>query len=524
MAADVACCGTKFFIYVVIIVGLVGFAGLMAGLTLGLMSLGLVDLEVLIKSGRPQDRIHAAKIFPVVKNQHLLLCTLLIGNSLAMESLPIFLDKLVPPWAAILISVTLILMFGEILPQALCTRYGMTVGATMAPFVRVLLLLFYPIAYPISKVLDWMLGKGHAALLRRAELKTFVDFHGNEAGKGGDLTHDETTIIAGALELTEKTAKDAMTPISKAFSLDLDGTLTLETLNAIMTIGHSRVPVYAGKPTNIIGLILVKNLLMVDPDDAVPLRKMVIRKIPRVSENMPLYDILNEFQKGHSHIAVVFKDLNETKEAQNKTKDGALQVSMKREQDEVGATAVTHNLGVKQELHDAGTAVAKNDADQQQKKNPSVPVFKKRHRGCSFCILDVENAPLPEFPPNEVAVGVITMEDVIEELLQEEILDETDEYVNIHNRIKVNMHASSQEKDPNSNPPQPSTKVSSIAGMLTPTLPASTGLNPAQNSPISPCLEPPGPTPTLSISSNTSKSGSSITTHKASGEDLLRDC
>ncbi|KAJ9674715.1 hypothetical protein PVL29_023944 [Vitis rotundifolia] len=509
MAADVACCGTKFSIYVVIIVGLVGFAGLMAGLTLGLMSLGLVDLEVLIKSGRPQDRIHAAKIFPVVKNQHLLLCTLLIGNSLAMESLPIFLDKLVPPWAAILISVTLILMFGEILPQALCTRYGMTIGATMAPFVRVLLLLFYPIAYPISKVLDWMLGKGHAVLLRRAELKTFVNFHGNEAGKGGDLTHDETTIIAGALELTEKTAKDAMTPISKAFSLDLDGTLTLETLNAIMTIGHSRVP--------------VKNLLMVDPDAAVPLRKMVIRKIPRVSEDMPLYDILNEFQKGHSHIAVVFKDLNETKETQNKTKDGAPQVSMKREHDEVGATAVTYNLGVKQELHDAGTAVAKNDADQQQKKNPAVPVFKKRHRGCSFCILDVENAPLPEFPPNEVPVGVITMEDVIEELLQEEILDETDEYVNIHNRIKVNMHASSQEKDPNSSPPQPSTKVSSIAGMLTPTLPVSTGLNPAQNSPTSPCLEAPGPTPTLSISSNTSKSGSSITTHQASGEDLLRD-
>lgn len=34
----------------------------------------------------------------------------------------------------------------------------------------------------------------------------------------------------------------------------------------------------------------------------------------RVSENMPLYDILNEFQKGHSHIAVVYKDLNETKD------------------------------------------------------------------------------------------------------------------------------------------------------------------------------------------------------------------
>ncbi|KAJ6724037.1 ANCIENT CONSERVED DOMAIN PROTEIN-RELATED [Salix koriyanagi] len=187
MASDVGCCSSQFMLYMVIIVGLVTFAGLMAGLTLGLMSLGLVDLEVLIKSGRPQDRIHAAKILPVVKNQHLLLCTLLIGNSLAMEALPIFLDKLVPPWAAILVSVTLILMFGEILPQAVCTRYGLTVGATLAPLVRALLLLFFPISYPISKVLDWMLGKGHAVLLRRAELKTFVNFHGNEAGRGGRL-------------------------------------------------------------------------------------------------------------------------------------------------------------------------------------------------------------------------------------------------------------------------------------------------------------------------------------------------
>ena len=123
---------------------------------------------------RPSSRSNPCckkKIFPVIKNQHLLLCTLLIGNSLAMESLPLFLDKLVPTWAAILLSVTLILMFGEILPQAICTRYGMTVGATMAPFVRVLLLLFYPISYPISKVLDWMLGKGHAVLLRRVELE-----------------------------------------------------------------------------------------------------------------------------------------------------------------------------------------------------------------------------------------------------------------------------------------------------------------------------------------------------------------
>ncbi|KAF3446313.1 hypothetical protein FNV43_RR11492 [Rhamnella rubrinervis] len=471
--SDLPCCGTKFFLYVLMVIGLVCFAGLMAGLTLGLMSLGLVDLEVLVKSGRPQDRIHAAKIYPVVKNQHLLLCTLLIGNALAMETLPIFLDKLVPPWAAILISVTLILAFGEILPQAVCTRYGMTIGATLAPFVRLLLILFFPISYPISKILDWMLGKGHAVLLRRAELKTFVNFHGNEAGKGGDLTHDETTIIAGALELTEKTAKNAMTPISNAFSIDLDATLNLETLNMIMTNGHSRVPVYAGNPTNIIGLILVKNLLSVDPEGAVPLRKMIIRKIPRVSENMPLYDILNEFQKGHSHIAVVYKDINEKAETPMEGKEGETlkfknSCKKKRGQHEAlekvepaGGTDSAQNLGVKLESHDGQSALKKSGG--QKKSPPATPPYKKRHRGCSFCILDIENSPIPEFPPNEEVVGVITMEDVIEELLQEEILDETDEYVNIHNRIKVNMHAT-EEKALDVNSAWPPQHGSSIVG------------------------------------------------------------
>lgn len=46
-----------------------------------------------------------------------------------------------------------------------------------------------------------------------------------QAGRGGELTHDETTIIAGALELGDKTASDAMTPISEIFSIDINAKL-----------------------------------------------------------------------------------------------------------------------------------------------------------------------------------------------------------------------------------------------------------------------------------------------------------
>jgi hypothetical protein len=53
-----------FWVYLLSCAGLVMFAGLMSGLTLGLMSLSIVDLEVLSKAGTPQDRLNAGA-FPV---------------------------------------------------------------------------------------------------------------------------------------------------------------------------------------------------------------------------------------------------------------------------------------------------------------------------------------------------------------------------------------------------------------------------------------------------------------------------
>lgn len=91
------------------------------------------------------------------------------------------------------------------------------------------------------------------------------------------------------------------------------------------------------------------------------------------------------------------------------------------ENKEVGPVAVPRDEGPK--VHVAQKDATMNDESQHVKKSPSAtPTFKKRHKGCSYCILDIENNPVPEFPSNEVVVGVITMEDVIEELLKVRLL------------------------------------------------------------------------------------------------------
>lgn len=86
----------------------------------------------------------------------------------------------------------------------------------------------------------------------------------------------------------------------------------------------------------------------------------------------------------------------------------------------VFSAAASQSLGIKMDSLNAHLPWNKDGGvDKQTKKAPSpLPPYKKRHRGCSYCILDIENASIPEFPPNEEVVGVITMEDVIEELLQ----------------------------------------------------------------------------------------------------------
>jgi metal transporter CNNM len=287
-ANDVPCCETMFWVYLLVCVALVVFAGLMSGLTLGLMSLSIVELEVMIKAGEPHDRKNAEKILPLVKNQHLLLCTLLIGNALAMEALPIFVDSLLPAWGAILISVTLILAFGEIIPQAVCSRYGLSIGAKLSFLVRLIIIVFFPLSYPISKLLDLLLGKRHSTLLGRAELKSLVYMHGNEAGKGGELTHDETTIISGALDMSQKSAKDAMTPVSQIFSLDINFKLDEKTMGLIASAGHSRIPIYSVNPNVIIGFILVKNLIKVRPEDETSIRDLPIRRMPKYKHILTL--------------------------------------------------------------------------------------------------------------------------------------------------------------------------------------------------------------------------------------------
>lgn len=150
-------------------------AALAAGMTIGLLSLDKLKLQIKLQVGTEKEKEAASKILPVIANHHFLLCTLLLFNALANETLPIFLDELLPTFAAVIVSVTFVLLCGEIIPNAIFTGPDqLTIAARFINLVLFLEFIFFPLAYPLGKLLDRILGHEDDENLNRDELTALV--------------------------------------------------------------------------------------------------------------------------------------------------------------------------------------------------------------------------------------------------------------------------------------------------------------------------------------------------------------
>lgn len=90
-----------------------------------------------------------------------MLVTMLLSNVITNETLPIVLDRcLGGGWPAVVSSTILIVIFGEVIPQSVSVRYGLAIGAVFTPFVKFLMYVMYPVAYPTALLLDRVLGEG----------------------------------------------------------------------------------------------------------------------------------------------------------------------------------------------------------------------------------------------------------------------------------------------------------------------------------------------------------------------------
>lgn len=286
---------------------LVMMSGLFSGLTLGLLSLDINALEIVIEGGTEEEKKYATRILPIRSHGNWLLCTLLLGNVAVNAMLSILLADMTSGLMGFFSSTALIVIFGEIMPQAACSRYGLVVGYYTVPLVWVIVAVCAPLAWPISVLLDKALGQEMGQIYTRNMFKVLLKQHANELT--ADFAAHETKMMQQVIELKERQVSDIMTPLDKVFMVDYNDKLDFDQLAKIMECGHSRIPVYDKDPAlNIVGLLYVKDLVLLNPDDEFKI-KDILHFYNHVPVTLQVDDmhcgvLLQEILLGSCHMAV----------------------------------------------------------------------------------------------------------------------------------------------------------------------------------------------------------------------------
>ena len=390
-----------FWFNVLMVIALTLFAGIMSGLTVGYLSIDDLVMELKLSTGTDEEKQFANNIIPVISNHHWLLVTLLLCNSFAMEAMPIFLARIVNEMLAIVISVTLVLFFGEIIPQALCTGPNqLKIASFLAKPTIFLMYVTYPISYPLSLLIDHVVGKHMKSRFANSDLRGLIELHTVDAlnkikeeeedfeiGANTGLSKEQANAMLGALDIQEKKAKDIMIPLDKVVMLEYNTEIDEQTLSMILNKGFSRIPVYSGKRNNVVGILRIKQLINVDIKDNRSLKDKNIQLSQPIviSPEMFAIDLLNEFRKGKSHMAFITKDVEKMQKQFGLNKENSYHESL----------YLSHLQG------------------QTEKGN------------------------------NLNLLGIVTLEDVIENLIKVDILDE-DDYKK--NKAKMNKAKQGRER------------------------------------------------------------------------------
>jgi metal transporter CNNM len=293
----------EYIILFVEIILLVGASAVCSGLNMSLMSLSLADLARKAKSG---DR-DAIRVLPLRKNSHLSLASILLSNVAVISTSSTVLEHRYNGVIAVATSTLLIVVFGEVIPQALFTKHALRVTSRLAGVLRIMIVLTYPVAKPLQLLLDKLFGHEKAHLYSRHELGMIISEHDEDSDT--ELDYHEVDIIKGALMLSGKRVKQITTPINEVYWITPDTVIDADKIDEIKSENFSRIPVLSKSLKKSFGVLLMKQLVDIDFDE----RSYTARELPLVKTsvvgNMTALDTMfRKFIAAKAHLMPVEKD------------------------------------------------------------------------------------------------------------------------------------------------------------------------------------------------------------------------
>jgi putative hemolysin len=322
----------NYWIQIILIVALILANGFFASSEFSLITLRKSRVKELVDSGNKKARLvqrlqsEPEKFLATVQIGVTLVGTLasVVGGAKIVHLLTPLIKKIplefIQRWsesisiALVVIGIAyLSLVIGELFPKYIALRYSEKVALRVAGPIRFLSLLSFIIIKPLSfstrGLMRLFIGKTpkEPPFISEEELKYIV----TEGKDRGIFEKTEAEIIHSVFEFTDTTVKRTMTPRTEVVGLEISSDQKT-VLRTVTEEGYSRLPVYKDNLDNILGIIHAKDVITILQHSDLIILEDIIRKPYFVPDSMKISELLREFQKRRSQMAIVLDEFGGT--------------------------------------------------------------------------------------------------------------------------------------------------------------------------------------------------------------------
>lgn len=295
---------------------LIILSGMFSGSETAIISVSDAKIRSLVNA-----KIRGANTLNILKKDpHRLLITILIGNNLvnigaSVLATVVFTQAFGSSGLGIATGVMtlFILIFGEITPKSFATKYAVRMSLLAARPLYIMQILFSPIIWFLDKIVSFLIKRLGSDIVEQQvseeEIKAIIDIGAEE----GSILKAEKELLQNVLQFNDIKVEDVMTPRVSIDALPIESTLQ-ETIDFVIRKSHSRIPVYKETIDHIVGIITLKDVLILSEKhhahkklENVELKKPIV--VPRSKKIDVLF---KEFQHARTHLAIVIDEYGGT--------------------------------------------------------------------------------------------------------------------------------------------------------------------------------------------------------------------
>ena len=211
-------------------------------------------------------------------------------------------------WVVIVATaiVSFLIIVSETAAKTFAARNADRLSTRLARSIKVLIGLLSPVVKILEVITNFIVNlmggqpKGRGSLVTEEEMRALI-----KVWEAEDIKHKERAkMLSRVFDLSETVISSIMRPRAEMAAINIDSNID-EIIEKVLESGYSRLPVYKDKEDNIIGIINMKDLLTLSVNKGLIVLQDIVYPPAFVPGSKKVKDLLKDFQKGHTHIAIV---------------------------------------------------------------------------------------------------------------------------------------------------------------------------------------------------------------------------